>query len=349
MSDYLGNLAARGMASPALIQPRLAARFEPWPPAGTPVGGASAAALLWGEGPSPATPGEETMPLDWEMTTEVAPPVAARRALPPPGAPTAAPVALPAVPRLAPPAPATDLRLGAPIMPPAFSPAAPVPAPPPPGRPAAPAPRATDEWRGLLGAAAAPLAPPPRRDPALAEDEPARAPARRPRPAAETGPPLDAVAEGPRSAPRRAALLPADTESAPRAPRLLVESPAIAAEEPARPDPRPVTALPGSAVEPPREKRRTLAEHPEALAPRPAIRPAAVVAQPIVTPAPGPAARPEPPPAATPEPPTIHVTIGRIEVRATPAPAARARPAPPAAPTVSLEDYLRRPAGGGPR
>ncbi len=43
-------------------------------------------------------------------------------------------------------------------------------------------------------------------------------------------------------------------------------------------------------------------------------------------------------------PPTIHVTIGRIEVRAAPPPAPVKRPAP-AASTMSLEEYLRSHAG----
>lgn len=49
---------------------------------------------------------------------------------------------------------------------------------------------------------------------------------------------------------------------------------------------------------------------------------------------------------ATPQP-TIHVSIGRIEVRAVPAPTANnTRPQRPAAPRLSLEDYLRQRNGG---
>lgn len=55
-----------------------------------------------------------------------------------------------------------------------------------------------------------------------------------------------------------------------------------------------------------------------------------------------------PPAAAVVPPPTIQVTIGRVEVRATPPPAARQRPRA-AAPMLTLEDYLRRRASGGPR
>jgi hypothetical protein len=45
--------------------------------------------------------------------------------------------------------------------------------------------------------------------------------------------------------------------------------------------------------------------------------------------------------------PTIHVTIGRVEIRATTASPAPSRPARPAAPKLNLEDYLRSRAGGG--
>jgi hypothetical protein len=51
-------------------------------------------------------------------------------------------------------------------------------------------------------------------------------------------------------------------------------------------------------------------------------------------------APPEPP-----APPVIHVTIGRVEVRATPTPAAPRRAAHPTS-TLSLEDYLRSRNGG---
>jgi hypothetical protein len=48
-------------------------------------------------------------------------------------------------------------------------------------------------------------------------------------------------------------------------------------------------------------------------------------------------------------PPTIHVTIGRIEVRATPPPPAQPRPRAAAAPILTLDEYLRRRASGGPQ
>lgn len=48
------------------------------------------------------------------------------------------------------------------------------------------------------------------------------------------------------------------------------------------------------------------------------------------------------------ERPSIHVTIGRVEVRATPLPA-RARPQAPQARAMSLDEYLRQRASGGSR
>jgi hypothetical protein len=44
--------------------------------------------------------------------------------------------------------------------------------------------------------------------------------------------------------------------------------------------------------------------------------------------------------------PTIHVTIGRIEVRATPPPVSAQSKSRPAAPVMSLDDYLRQRGGG---
>ena len=56
-----------------------------------------------------------------------------------------------------------------------------------------------------------------------------------------------------------------------------------------------------------------------------------------------------PPVVAAVPPPTIHVTIGRVEVRATPPAGARQRPPAAAAPRLTLEEYLRRRASGGPQ
>ena len=49
---------------------------------------------------------------------------------------------------------------------------------------------------------------------------------------------------------------------------------------------------------------------------------------------------------ATTMPATVHVSIGRIEIRATPAPARIARSTSPAAPRLSLDDYLKARDGG---
>jgi hypothetical protein len=54
------------------------------------------------------------------------------------------------------------------------------------------------------------------------------------------------------------------------------------------------------------------------------------------------------PPAIPPQPPTIHVTIGRVEVRATPPPL-ESRPKTTKPPAMSLEAYLERRANGGQR
>jgi hypothetical protein len=48
-----------------------------------------------------------------------------------------------------------------------------------------------------------------------------------------------------------------------------------------------------------------------------------------------------------PGPPTIHVTIGRVEVRAVPPPPVATRPQRPTGPRLSLDDYLKLRAGGG--
>jgi hypothetical protein len=93
--------------------------------------------------------------------------------------------------------------------------------------------------------------------------------------------------------------------------------------------------------------------------PRSLIVPAPVPAPPEAEPWPSsalggsliqPAHRPTSPivvsPQAVPAEQTIHVTIGRIEVRAAPPPTTPARPKSAPAPTMSLEDYLRSRSGG---
>lgn len=92
--------------------------------------------------------------------------------------------------------------------------------------------------------------------------------------------------------------------------------------------PRPVTAS-TQFVPSPRGKRRD-AVQPEIIGPRKA---AALSAEP----------REE---SSANRPPAIHVTIGRVEVRAVMAPAASPKVAAPAAPKISLEEYLKQRNGG---
>jgi len=48
---------------------------------------------------------------------------------------------------------------------------------------------------------------------------------------------------------------------------------------------------------------------------------------------------------SNPAEPTVHVTIGRVEIRAVAAPAAQKR-STPSKPALSLNDYLQRRSGG---
>lgn len=107
-------------------------------------------------------------------------------------------------------------------------------------------------------------------------------------------------------------------------------------------------APPAPAVErvaPPEKLQPPAHAHPEP-SPMQAARPGTLTpvlpqirlapAQPLAPPAPAPGL----------PTPTIQVTIGRIEVKATP-PAPPSKKQRPAAPVMSLEEYLRRRAGGG--
>lgn len=91
--------------------------------------------------------------------------------------------------------------------------------------------------------------------------------------------------------------------------------------------------------------------------------PAPVVHEQAPAPPPGAALRPQiavMPPARSPRPlahrleetamtqPTIHVTIGRVEVRATPPPAPSQKKGPSKPAVMSLDEYLRQRNGGGP-
>ncbi len=94
----------------------------------------------------------------------------------------------------------------------------------------------------------------------------------------------------------------------------------------------------------------SLPDHPS-LTPKAAVAPDVQPARPVIRPV-IPVTQMSPrnlPPAGIASPPSIQVTIGRVEVRAAPSPAARSRPQAPTAPAVTLEDYLRQRATGGPR
>ena len=82
----------------------------------------------------------------------------------------------------------------------------------------------------------------------------------------------------------------------------------------------------------------------------PSITPERIVVKPQVTLAqpPGPANFSTPvEPAVSPPEPIVHVTIGRIEVRATPPPVKAKRETPSKHPNLSLDDYLQRYGGKG--
>jgi hypothetical protein len=68
-------------------------------------------------------------------------------------------------------------------------------------------------------------------------------------------------------------------------------------------------------------------------------------AEPEVSAQPAPASWPEAPSLSETPPPAVHITIGRIEVRAS-LPAEKPAPAHPAAPKLSLDEYLRQQGGG---
>lgn len=74
---------------------------------------------------------------------------------------------------------------------------------------------------------------------------------------------------------------------------------------------------------------------------KPAIRERPARPRQVSRPAVQPASLPRPDELSRPAPPVIHVTIGRVEVRATSQAPIKVQPAQPAGPKMSLEDYLR--------
>lgn len=94
-------------------------------------------------------------------------------------------------------------------------------------------------------------------------------------------------------------------------------------------------------------ERRTVASPPDPLRsasrPAPSATPQAILAPrlPYIEPL----AQPVQPGISNPAEPTVHVTIGRVEIRAVAAPAAQKR-STPSKPALSLNDYLQRRSGG---
>jgi len=106
----------------------------------------------------------------------------------------------------------------------------------------------------------------------------------------------------------------------------LKEPPAIHVSCPAPPTLRPI---PGTTEMVSKEKNQIVLQ-PEIISP---LKPAATSAVSLLQPSPK-------------EPPSIHVTIGRVEVRAVMPSVAAPKPAPPSGPKLSLEDYLKQRNGG---
>jgi hypothetical protein len=334
MSDYLANLAARSLAPERSVQPRLAARFEP----------------VVGVSPGWTDPAPEAPPLLAEVVEGG---VAARPAPTRPSEPRGQRAVPPEEPIEEPARPRRSRRRAAESDP--------EPAPEP------------VRWEG----ARAPRPPETRElpEPPEIRSVPARRPPPRPLshlpPTLSPGEGRDATANpsfqavSPQFLPSpgggtagegrgaggegasRMAPLPSPSPPPPR--------PAPVTEDRATLGPPPRTRRAGT-VEPvaPREEPPRPAvlprpsPPPAAQAPRPAP-PTRVLVEPRVSVAP-----PAPPPvpsapiraAEAPEP-TIHVTIGRIEVRATPPPAQPSRPRQAASSALSLEEYLRRRSKGG--
>lgn len=170
-------------------------------------------------------------------------------------------------------------------------------------------------------------------------------------------------AEAPRApVPRRAADDPALTasESTLDAPPVFVPPAGVVQPEPAQPGvptARRESTPPAASANPPANRFQPLQPpaprpRPGQLAPQPAAAaPPVVRAPPVPLPATPVAAKParvrhsadSQPNAVA---PAIHVTIGRVEVRAVQAPPAAPRAARPAAPRLSLEEYLQPRSGG---
>jgi len=126
--------------------------------------------------------------------------------------------------------------------------------------------------------------------------------------------------------------------------------------EPAQRSEPPLTPARPALVPPPSQLQPTVGDTGPRAARSEIDRPDQSPAQPATPPPFAPLPRHEIPrvrPAAAvtqqrqPGPPTIHVTIGRVEVRAVPPPPVATRPQRPTGPRLSLDDYLKLRAGGG--
>jgi hypothetical protein len=126
---------------------------------------------------------------------------------------------------------------------------------------------------------------------------------------------------------------------APTPERIVIERPALVEPQPAAKASQPAPA-PQIVAQPPAAQAARDPQPAPARAPLIMPQPSITVIQ----------ARPALPaasqPTAAPSEPIIHVTIGRIEVRATPAPAPAARPKSAPTSATSLDEYLRQRNGG---
>lgn len=156
-------------------------------------------------------------------------------------------------------------------------------------------------------------------------------------------PPATAVApREPISAPK-----PAPIESASTSVTAMIDHPKSTLFHPRNENQRPTPAKPSLGASPAREAPPALVATPrEPRAPQ-SLRP---VQPSFVAPTPRIAAvKSDRGTESAAPPPAIHVTIGRLEIRAVSPPAEKARPRPAPSPVLSLEDYLRRRITGGAR
>jgi hypothetical protein len=313
VNDFFAHLAERVLAAAAPVRPRLPSLFEDAP-----------------RGPS--TPAKPAHDFELELETESVP---EPRPFPPPArsvaaVPPAAPVALPA-PRVSRPEPVTESRLPAPAATPARPPALPSSQrrheEPAPVRRRRARPEAMAERPAALVPEVVAAAPLPARsgdvhraaEPHVPVAPPAAHPVApvRPPPALRSAP----AAQGDSAA--RTALQ--------RDPSASAAAPIVTARSRVEP-PSPRNGA--KTLAPPRPAADTAPSVPRALRLRSDVQPITIVPR-VARAVLEPPARVRSVPAET----TVHVSIGRIEVRATPEAGERRRESKPA-PVMSLGDYL---------